>query len=195
MSISNLLKSIAVMSFGGVLGYTSIHYFQKTDTVNRHIASQPISKIGAEQNAAYLFEVKLDNNDFAATENDVSTIQVNVQALKDLPVGLTYTWNLPQDVELLEGHTSDVLGNFVAGESRSYVLKVKGFSKQLKKYVSFEIQGEHEQKNIRREVLISSRYEDSMEYLVQQNEIKSRRKMAGKLGTTKSKFSPENVVK
>lgn len=183
------------MSFGGILGYSGIHYFQKTDSVNRHIASQPISKIGAEQNAGYLFEVKLDNHDFALNENDISTIQVNVRALKDLPVGLTYTWTLPQDVTVLDGQLNDVLGNFVAGEERSYLLKVKGFSKQLKKYVSFEIQGEHEQKQIRREVLISSRFEDSMEYLVQQNEAKRIRKMAGKLDTTKSKFSPENVVK
>lgn len=183
------------MSFGGVLGYTSIQYFQKTESVNRYIASQPISKLGAEQNAGYLFEVRVENNDFAAKETEVSTLQINVQALKDIPVGITYSWVLPQDVEVIEGQQHDVLGNFVAGETRSYTLKVKGFSKQLKKYVSFEIQGEHDQKQIRREVLISSRIEDSMEYLVQQNEVKSRRKMAGKLGTTKSKFSPENVVK
>lgn len=183
------------MSLGGFLGYTSIQYFQQTESVNRHLASLPISKLGGEQNAGYLFDIKLDNNDFAATENEVSTIQVNVQALKDVPVGITYTWNLPEDVELIEGQATDVLGNFVAGETRHYTLKVKGFSKQLRKYISFEIQGEHEQKLIRREVLVSSRYEDSMEYLVQQNEVRNQRKLSGKLSKPKSKFDIENVVK
>ncbi|MEQ1723738.1 MAG: hypothetical protein ABL930_11220 [Pseudobdellovibrio sp.] len=197
MSISNFLKSAAVMSFGALLGYSGIKYLdQKVAPKNRFIASQQISKIGLEQNASYLFEVKLDNNNFAISESDTSTIKVNVLALKDLQEGaLNYAWNLPQDVEVIEGATNDSLGEFKSGEIKEFILKVKGFSKQLKKYVSFEIKGDYGQQPIRREILISSRYEDSLEYLVQQNSVKQASKQNSKLGITKSKFDPENVIK
>jgi hypothetical protein len=197
MSFPNFLKSAAVMSFGALIGYSGIKYLdQNVAPQNRFIASQQISKMGLEQNASYLFEVKLDNNDFALSESETSTIKVTVQALKVLQAGtLNYSWTLPEDVQVLEGTTNDLLGEFKAGEIKEFVLKVKGFSKQLKKYVSFEIKGDYNQQLIRREILISSRVEDSFEYLVQQNSIQQRSKMNSKLGITKSKFDPENVIK
>jgi hypothetical protein len=197
MSILNFLKSAVVMLFGALLGYSGIKYLnQKFAPQNRFIASQQISKMGLEQNASYLFEVKLDNNNFALSESETSTLKVNVQALKDLQGGtLSYTWNLPEDVHVVEGAANDSLGEFKAGEIKEFTLKVKGFSKQLKKYVSFEIKGDYAQKPIRREILISSRVEDSMEYLIQQNSLQQKGKMNSKLGITKSKFDPENVIK
>ncbi len=197
MSILNFLKSAVVMLFGALLGYSGIKYLnQNVAPKNRFIASQQISKMGLEQNASYLFEVKLDNNNFAHSESETSTLKVNVQALKDLQGGtLSYTWNLPEDVHVVEGTANDLLGEFKAGEIKEFTLKVKGFSKQLKKYVSFEIKGDYAQKPIRREILISSRVEDSMEYLIQQNSLQQKGKMNSKLGITKSKFDPENVIK
>jgi hypothetical protein len=136
MSISNFLKSAAVMLFGAILGYSGIKYLdQKVAPKNRFIASQQISKMGFEQNASYLFEVKLDTNNIALSESETSTIKVNVLALKDLQEGtLNYTWNLTEDVEVVDGTTNDLLGEFKAGEIKEFVLKVKGFSKQLAEF-------------------------------------------------------------
>lgn len=195
MSSSNILKSIAVILLGGVVGYSSVQFFKKP-TKNRFIASQNISKLGQDQTSRTLFDVQLDLNELAKDESDVSTIKVIVQALKDFPDGLNYRWNLPADVEIVEGSPFSILGNFTAGQSKEFILKVKNFSKSLRKYISFEVQGELNQYAIKREVLISSRVEDSFEYLLQQNELKNN-KPNTKLGLdkTKSRFSPEKVIR
>ncbi len=195
MSFSNVLKSAAIISFGSVLGYTSVKWLTP-EPKNRSIASYPISKLGKEQNARFLFDVKLNTDGLALTEDGTSTIKVSIEALKNFDSGLVYSWNLPQDIEVLEGTLTENLGAFTAGQSKEFTLKVRQFSKQLKKFISFEIKGDYEQRPINREILISSRVEDSFEYVIQQNE-KKRKVQAQKLGTakSKSKFSPDRVIR
>ena len=195
MSISNLLKSAAIISFGSVLGYTSVRWLTP-EPKNRTIASYPISKLGKNQNARNLFNVQLNTDGLALTEDGTSTIKVSIEALKNFDSGLVYSWNLPPDIEVVEGTLTENLGAFTAGQSKEFILKVRQFSKQLKKFISFEIKGDYEQRPINREILISSRVEDSFEYVIQQNERK-RNVQAQKLGTdkAKSKFSPERVIR
>ena len=195
MSISNLLKSAAIISFGSILGYTSVKWLTP-EPKNRSIASYPISKLGKVQNARNLFDVKLNTEGLAVTEDGTSTIKVSIEALKNFDSGLVYTWNLPQDIEVLEGPLTENLGAFSAGQSKEFTLKARRFSKQLKKFISFEIKGDYEQRPINREILISSRVEDSFEYVIQQNEKKHKGQVQ-KLGTVKSKnkFSPDRVVR
>ena len=97
---------------------------------------------------------------------------------------------------MLEGTLTENLGAFTAGQSKEFTLKVRQFSKQFKKFISFEIKGDYEQRPINREILISSRVEDSFEYVIQQNE-KKRKVQAQKLGNdkAKSKFSPDRVIR
>ena len=195
MSISNLLKSAAIISFGSILGYTSVKWLTP-EPKNRSIASYPISKLGKVQNARNLFDVKLNTEGLAVTEDGTSTIKVSIEALKNFDSGLVYTWNLPQDIEVLEGPLTENLGAFSAGQSKEFTLKARRFSKQLKKFISFEIKGDYEQRPINREILISSRVEDSFEYVIQQNEKKHKGQVQ-KLGTVKSKnkFSPDRVIR
>lgn len=196
MSVSNILKSIAVISIGSLVGYSSVKFFMP-EQKNRAIASYPITKLGKEQSARLLFDVKINSDDLAQTESGISTIKVRIDALKNINSALSYTWNLPQDVELVEGSPSDSLGEFSLNQSREFVIKVRGFSKQLRKFISFEVKGEFEQRPVHREILISSRIEDSFEYVIQQNELKRRKNQHFKLGTdkTKSKFSPDRVIR
>ena len=195
MSISNILKSLAVITFGGLFGYGSIH-FLKPEPKNRFIASQPMAKIGLEQNARSLFDVKLNTEDLAKKDSDVSTIQVTIEALHPIDSGLVYHWNLSNDIQVVEGSLHDHLGAFTTGESKVYTLKVKGFSKELKKYISFEVRGDVNQRPVRREVLISSRVEDSFEYMIQQNDKKNTANgQNNKLDKKKNKFTAENVVR
>ncbi len=191
----NILKSVAVISVGAIVGYSTIKYFQPQEK-NRFIASYQISKMGKEQGARLLFNVKINADDLALNDSGVSTIKVTVEALKDINTNLVYKWNLPQDVDVIEGSITERLGFFTADQSQEITLKVKGFSKQLKKFISFEVNGEFEQRPIQREVLISSRIEDSFEYVIQQNEINRTKNQNFKLGDSKSKskFSPDNIV-
>lgn len=194
MSISNILKSIVVISFGTVIGYGSIKFITPEEK-NRFIASYPISKLGKDQNSRLLFDIKVNTDELALTENDISTIKVNVLALKNINSGLIYNWNLPNDVELINGYLNDGVGEFVANQSKEFTIRVRGFSKQFNKFISFEILGELEQRPIRREILISSRIEDSLEYAIQQRELNRSKNQMNKLDNSKNKFSLDRVIR
>lgn len=196
MPIHKLLKSVAVISLGAVIGYTTMKFF-KPEQKNRFIASYPITKMGKEQDARALFDIKINADDIALTEDGVSTIKVSIQAFKDFNAALLYNWNLPKDVDVVDGFLSENLGEFKENQIKEYTLRVRGFSKHLKKFISFEIEGELNQRPVRREVLISSRIEDSFEHAIQQNELNRSKKNINKLdaGKSKNKFSPENVVR
>ncbi|MEK6628009.1 MAG: hypothetical protein AABY53_05240 [Bdellovibrionota bacterium] len=193
----NILKSVAVISFGAIVGYSSVKFLLNPSQNSRAIASFPISKVGQEQNSRYLFNIKINTEELAKTEEGVSTIKINIEALKKLNAGLSYSWILAQDIELLEGSLNGDLGEFTENQNKEFILKVRGFSKQLKKFISFEVNGEFEKKPIRREVLISSRIEDSLEYAIQQNELSKSKNQINKLDHSKSKnkFSPENIIR
>ncbi len=169
--------------------------FLKPEIKNRSIASAPISKLGHQQHGRSLFDVKTDLQGLASQDSDVSTLKVTVIALKPAGNGLSYKWNLPPGVTIISGPSSDTLQAFKAGEKREFSVQVKGFSKQLRKFASFEISGMLNQFQIQREVLISSRIEDSLEYLIQKNELK-KENAANKLGQkSKNRFDPKNIVR
>ena len=196
MSIANLLKSALIISLGGLFGYNLMKYTHENGPEKiRFMASVPLAKIGQEQVSRSLFDVQLDQSQISKSDSDVSTLTVKVQAFKNLQSGLTYNWNLPSGVNVLNGQVQDQLGSMSIGEVKEITIQVIGFSKELKKYISFEIKGNQNQLPVRREVLISSRIEDSLEYLVQQSEIKKQNGGANKLDARKNKFSPENVIK
>ena len=200
MPITNLLKAALVVSIGSITGYSVMKFAKESSTSqSRLIASMKpsttFSKIGQEQVARVLFDLKLET-EIAKTEANVSTIKIKIQALKNLSSGLYYSWNIPSGINLLEGPLQHQVGVMQAGEVKYFILKINGFSKEVKKYLSFEIKGNANQLNVRQEVLVSSRLEDSLEYLVQQGEIRKQNDSIDKFGTTKkNKFAPENIIR
>jgi hypothetical protein len=197
MSIANVLKSSLVILLGTTSGYTLMKYSQEnlSPSPNRFIASSVIGKMGKEQVARQFFDLQAESQ-IAKDESSVTELKIVFTAVKDLNAGLNYSWSLPDGVNILQGPVQDQLPAFKAGDTRDIVLKVTGFSKELKKYVSFKIDGSANQFPVRREVLISSRIEDSIDYLVQQSELKKLNSgQANKLGSAKSKFSQENVIR
>lgn len=191
----NLLKSISVISFGLVVGYNTGRFFE-TQTVNRKIASYPIGKMSKVHNSEPLFDIKADTDELSKTEDGVSILKIQLHAFKDFPAGLVYTWKLPHETDLVEGALDGQLEAFSMNQNKELVLKVKGFSKQSKKFINFIISGAILEKPIHREVLISSRIEDSHEYAIQQRELKKTKDTLNKLSDSKSKnkFSPDRVV-
>jgi hypothetical protein len=196
MSISNFLKSGLVVLLGGVCGYKLMSYSQEKSPVkqNRFMASAAISKIGKDQVSRQFFDLQTDSQ-IAKDDSSLTELKIILTALKDINTNLSYKWNVPSNVNVLQGPIQDQLPSMKSGETKEIVIKVTSFSKEMKKYISFEIDGAANQFPVHREVLISSRIEDSLEYLVQKSELKNLNSGANKLGTTKSKFSPENVVR
>lgn len=194
MPVSNVLKSVFVMAVGVLAGYSAMKYSQQPLSQNRSMASVAIAKMGQEQMARQYFELQTDLSQIAKNESDVSEIKITLTALKSLNAGLNYQWVLPQGVNLLQGPLQEQLPALQAGESKILSIKVNGFSKEFRKYLSLEIKGNANQFPVRQEVLVSSRIEDSLEYLIQQSEKKDRQNGINKMGV-KNKFSAENVIK
>ena len=198
MSIGNILKSACIMAIGGLIGYNVVKYStQKPTEQNRFLASVPMAKLGSQQLARSYFDTKVHLKDIAKTESETSILKVTITALKNIPAGLVYSWVLPKDVHIVSGITHEQIGSLALGESKEFELQVNGFSKELRKYVSFEVIGDINQLPLRHEVLLSSRIEDSLEYLIHQNELKKKSEIGvQKLrAKAKSKFAPENVIK
>lgn len=196
MSFSNILKSISVVAFGGVVGYSAVKFFSRPNENNRGIASMTYSKLGSEQYAKSLFEIKIQNTTLAEKADDVSEVVVTVEALKTLPEGLVYSWSLPDTVTVIEGTTSGNLASLSVHETKEFRLKVKGYSREVRHFISFTIQGDLNNKPVNRDVLVSSRPEDSFEYVVREREKERaiEKKLVNKMGKTEAK-SPIDLNK
>jgi hypothetical protein len=200
MSIFNILRSASIVAVGAVVGFKGMQYWQASANQERSIASlaptRMIAKIGLEQNANNMFDIRVDDGGVARHDGSVSTLKIYVQAYNAVPEGLSANWKIPHDVDVVSGDLNLALGAFQRNEIKTFSLQVKNFSKDVRKYISFEIFGSANQLPVRRDVLLSSRVEDSFEYIVQQNEAQ-KTKALQKLGQSKSKskFDPENVAR
>lgn len=198
MSSNNFLKPLSVILFGVLVGYHGMRSI--TATTDRTVSSYSTSshrmaKLGLAQNANSLFDVRVVADQIATDETGVSTVQVKIRSYVSINDGLQYRWNLPPEVELIEGQFSNVMGRFNANEEKIFELKLRHFSKQLRRYINFEISGLANNLPIQKDVLISSRIEDSMEYIIQQDRLEQ--KAHGKVGAQSimDKFAPEHIVR
>lgn len=196
MSIPNFLKSALVVGVGALFGYSVVKIFTQPNENNRQLASVTFSKLGTEQFAKTLFDVKIKNEDIALFANEVSTIKVTIEAFKAIPEGLAFNWNFPDSMTVVEGDISGNLQDFSANQTKELILKIKGYSKEVQNYVSFTVKGTLNQKLIERDILISSRPEDSFEYVVQETEKAkaTQSKLFNKLGRKEVK-SPIDLDK
>ena len=134
---------------------------------SRSTASIPLTKIGMDEASYDYIDIKIENVSLADKKDDTSLIQVRVTALRDIPSALNYKWILGKDVltsENLEG----VLDPMTQGQSKIYELRVQNYSKEWQSHVSLALTGNMAGHNVQREVIVSSRPEDSFEYVVQQ---------------------------
>lgn len=177
------------MTLGAVVGYSSVKILKQPNENNRGLASVTFSKLGSDHYSKSLFEVKIENESIASKADQESIITVKINALKTLPDGLNYTWNLPETVTVVDGAINGPLLGFSANETKELRLKVKGYSKEVRNYISFTIKGELDGNSVERDVLVSSRPEDSFEYVVQEKEKERaiEKKSFNKMGKPEAK--------
>lgn len=170
MSSITILKSVSVIAVGALIGYSSVQFVLTKESPNRYLASTTVSKMAVEQYSRTLVELKVETSQIAQNENDPSIIEVSIEAFREIPAGIPFTWNLPEDIEVISGAQSGLLPEFATNQIHIFELKVTGFSKLKKSFISFSVNGEVGAIKLKREILFSSRPEDSFEYVVQQFE-------------------------
>lgn len=204
-----LLKSLTILSCGVLFGYlvTPLMISSKTESHQIDFSSQSpdyvLSKMNSFQVSAEYFDVRIKHEIISEEEEGVSVVKALVTARKDLPAGLHFKWNLGEHV-YSNDHVSGLLPEIKANQTYEVLLSVKGFTKASKNYLSFIITGQVDSHKLTREVLSSSRPEDSFEYFVQeQHRLEQENLKQDQNGkpsiqsntTLKNKFNLENIIK
>ena len=178
MSKYIVLKTICVSVLGVSFGYglTKVMHTEYEYT-NRSTASVPLVKLGMDEASFDYIDIKIDNISLAEKKDETSLVQVHITALKDIPNSLEFKWVLGKDVltsENLEG----ILEPMAKGQNKIYELRVQNYSKEWQSYVSLALTGNMSGHKVKREVIVSSRPEDSFEYVVQQAALAEQQKAA-----------------
>lgn len=178
MSKHVVLKTICVSILGVSFGYglTKVMHTEYEYT-NRSTASVPLVKLGMDEASFDYIDIKIDNVSLAEKKDETSLVQVHITALKDIPNSLEFKWILGKDVltsENLEG----ILEPMAKGQNKIYELRVQNYSKEWQSYVSLALTGNMSGHKVKREVIVSSRPEDSFEYVVQQAALAEQQQAA-----------------
>lgn len=172
------------------------------EMASRNTASIPLTKIGVDQASYSFLDMKIENVSLAEKTEETSLVQVRITALRDIPAALNYKWILGRDVsssEPLEG----ILEPLTQGQSKVYEIRVQNYSREFQSHVSLALSGDLSGHNVQREVIVSSRPEDSFEYVVQQAALaeKNAAKNNGKVQTLSNgksvseKFRKEKIIR
>lgn len=195
MSFPNILKIVFVIAVGFFSGYQLTQEFDPpAKQPNRTMASATFSKLGQDQVADQFLELKADLSLLALKNTETSEVSVKLTALKNISDGLTYKWRIPAHVKLLEGNRAGQIPNLKAGEVIELKIKLSDFSKESRRYISLKVHGTSNSLQLKKEMLLSSRMEDAIEYKLHQSEIKKENQI-NSFSKKKNKFSPENVIR
>lgn len=204
MSKLVILKTMAVSLLGIIFGYSVTQFVHSETTApSRQLASAPFLKLGVNHILHDHLDMKIENTAVAENQDQTSLVQIKITALKNVSVPLNYQWILGKDVITSENLTG-VLQPLAAGESHILELRVQKFSKEWQSHVSLSISGEIAGQPAQREVIVSSRPEDSFEYVVQQaalaeqnspNESSKQIQKASSNELPKNKFRKENIIR
>lgn len=158
----------AFFSFG-FLSTFLFNKFSKNEFANNENKTAKIlfnTKLGKQLS---FVNVQLEFLNLANDNEDVSEIKAYVTLLKSSNNEISYKWNLPEGVFVVSGSAEGSLTNIDIEAPQELVLKVTGFSKMDKKLISLSANtmiGESAFGNVG---LISSRPEDSYEFIANQN--------------------------
>ncbi len=194
MSGRKLLIHVCFIASGFTLGYFGTLWL-KPDLNTRKIASVPLSKLGSEQIATQFIETKYLSSDISENEAQESTIRVQLTAIKNIKSSLFYTWELPADTQLVSGETSGTTGAMNAGDVKVFNIVLKKFSKQIKKYLIFRLDGSANGLPLKKEMLFSSNIEDSFEYIVQNQKSQNGIHILNKSKKMSKKFDLKKVIR
>ena len=168
MSKHVVLKTICVSLLGITFGYGITRVMHtEYEVSNRNTASVPLTKLGVDQASYDYIDIKIENVSLADKKEGTSLVQVRVTALRDIPSALNYQWILGKDVTTSE-NLDGILEPLAQGQSKVFELRVQNYSKEWQSHVSMNLSGDLSGHQVRRDVIISSRPEDSFEYVVQQ---------------------------
>jgi hypothetical protein len=190
MSKHIILNTVFVSIMGIGFGYG----------VTRLMHEELSTKLCFDEASFNYFDLKIENVSVGDKKDDVALVHVTITALQDLPSSLNYKWILGKDVTTGEP-AEGTIPQLKQGDSQVLELRVQNYSKEWQSHVSIAFSGNFSGHNVQREVIVSSRPEDSFEYVVQQAAIAEKNTPPGQVQklssgkTVSEKFRKSNIVR
>lgn len=203
------LSSTATVLCGVFIGYFGMQFIVKKSPSSESASfaslaqEKQIMKLGADQISKDYFDVRFADSTVAVKNDELSQVKVKVTALKDVPAGLNFKWVLGENMNSTDA-LDGTLPALQAGEEKVFEISVLGFSKESLNHVSFSVFGSLGSHNVKRDIIASSRPEDSYEYVVQQQALyQAQNVTTGKNSKTqkpskkgfRGQFDPDKIVR
>ncbi|NUN04931.1 MAG: hypothetical protein HUU57_04130 [Bdellovibrio sp.] len=159
-------KIILLIGTGLCLGVFGANYFAKSSSrgpasvvTNKSNlwAPTPLGKHLA------LFKVEIASTNIPESDNDETTLTGRILVNQEFNSELEYAWGLPEDVQVIEGNTSDILVGVQKGQLIELKLTVTGFSKEKQKLISLQASGKKGAEVLGTSAMLASRPEDTWE--------------------------------
>lgn len=166
--MSRTLKLTAVSVFGIILGAATMWLFQsKQEKLQRKAASVDTGKLKFLNGKNLTnIQVRLALPENLPNEDDKDvTLTALVYVSNERSETLEYEWELPNGVEVVQGHVSDSLPGIKQGQTARVDLVVRGFSSQNLKLVTFKAYYQSNEGQFGNSAILSSRPQDSFEFI------------------------------
>lgn len=173
MSNKLILKQSLIFTTFFTFGFASTflyHQYQKELSLSKPplTASKVLFNTKLGKQLAFV-NVQLEFKDLARKNTDVTEIKAYMTLLKSTNNSIAFKWNLPEGVQIVEGSAEGELNNINIETPQEITLKVAGFSKEDKKLISLAAHTLIDDNVFSNVGLISSRPEDSFEFVANQN--------------------------
>lgn len=166
---TNLLKFafVFVAMFG--LGYWSAESFIFSEAGGRQSPALSSILMNAKMGKSLSFvNVQLESDSIPENPNDYVEVSGFITLLKSSNNSIRYQWLLPEGVEIVEGEKEGQYDSVAVESPVEVKIKVKGFSKYEKKLLTLSASTQIGDTSFSSVQLISSRPEDSHEYIAKQ---------------------------
>lgn len=155
------------LAVGGVVA-ASVHGMREPAVGSAEFASQspnqPFRAFAGKSQAFLLVNVS-PVGEIPSSDLEIAELRVSVRAQKDFPAPLHISWDLPSEIEVVEGRTSSEHPAPKAGDVIELTVKLKGFSREVRRLVGVQALVNVEGAEMGNSAVMTSLPEESFEML------------------------------
>jgi hypothetical protein len=164
--MSSTLKKLMTFLSSGLAVFGLCLLVLSEDPAQKEDFHQPLTMHFLEGKGQALILVKVQpTSEIAQDESDITELKATVQVQKNFPTNIQLAWDLPAEVELLEGNLISSLPPMSEGDSMDFFIKVKNFSQASRQVISARAYVNIAGTNLGSSAIISSQPEESYDIL------------------------------
>ncbi|MBV2169818.1 MAG: hypothetical protein KUL82_14025 [Bdellovibrio sp.] len=178
--------TLTVILFGLIIGISGAAYVKDKAKAQRHPSSVGDKKIWMPTPLGKhlaLLKVEITSPEsIPEAGSDEVTLTGRILVNQELQGDLSYSWSLPEDVQVVDGQVSDSFSNVKNGQIVEVKITVSGFNKEKQRLISLQASGKKGAEVLGNSAVVASRPEDTWEAVAPE----MRQAAEAQLGTSKS---------